>query len=713
MVVQHGDLISTLPDPQRWSGHSFGTHTGYDNSDLIQKCGKLVSVHFASTPGFVEALEGVDAVMFTHESVFFQRGLFHYIYNWKLKASFALEDICGIKLRPTQHLGVLTYYQIGLPFVPTLIQYCRNYIYMHASDMHYVLSASAISNKAMIALRFFKMDSLTPDCIYIDHSSSGLYVLREGLLYQYLNISGELELKSDLGMKALKRDWGAGTMFTCVSKKGHLVEYPSRAHCKENDLVPSLVSISNNNTNSGAGFLLVDSPLPERYLPRPDIMCINLRGVLNHRPITNGILIYDDNCTVYLCTTSTRSAPSFMCKISDYRAGGSRYTVYALTNLPGPIDEIHTSHSQVLFRVGNKAYVCVLSEGMPGLCTEVRGESPFRVAEVEAFLISRPNRSSSSSISIQIETCADRLERLASVTEMFGSSVSLSITYIRESRRISYGEGVKRVFIQDAMAQFASTYLVQHSACSEFNLTAFESITAHQLHLYGRVLHFAMASVKSSLPLRLPIALLVALKGSEPTIEELEYFVQKETPEAFERMREYRFNPQTLTDCGYTSYRECLQACVFYDSQTPAINNRVRSICKRIADGFTAHLPIQNIELMNLPTVDCYLSGDYNIDRDLLSRRIHGDSTLCEFMRQHIMTMPENKLAILLKNWTGTAVLIDTRYKLDYRLKGIHFATCSSALSIQRELVNGKVQGVSQEALIDILTTPVNFVMDN
>lgn len=707
LLVQSGDLLTTPHDPQRWSGHNFGSQAGHDNSDLNQKCGKLVSVHFSNRPGFVEALEGVSAVTFSRESVFFQRGMDHYIYNWKLTLAFALGDICGIKLRPSQHVGVLTYYQICMYITPSTVEYCSNYVYLHSNDTHYVLAASKGANKSIIALRFFKMDAITPDCIYVDHDSSSLRVLKQGLLYQYLYISGELELASDLGMRALKQDWDQGHMFVCISKRGHLVEYPSTAHCRENDLVANLVSISSS------GFLLVDSPSPERYLPRPDIMCINLRSVLNHKTVTNGILIYDDNHTVYLCTTSTKTAPSFMCKISDYRAGGTKHTVYALTNLPGPIDEIHTSYSRILFRVGDRVYMCKLSNGMPGPCTEVKGESPFRVAEVDSLLIRRPSLSSSSSISIKIETCADKLERLASITEMFGSSIDMSVSYVRESRRVSYGEGIKRVFIQDAIAQFASTYLIKHNACTEFNLTAFECITAHQLHLYGRVLHFAMASTRSSLPLRMPIAFIVALKGSEPTIEELEYFVQKETPEAFERMREYRFRVEGLADCGYASYRECLQACVFHNSGTPAINNRVRSICQRIRDGFTSHMSIQNHEAMNLPTLDCYLSGDYSIDRDLLSGRIHGDSTLCEFMRQHIMTMPENKLAILLKNWTGTAILIDTRYKLDYRLKGIHFATCSSTLSIQRELVNGKVQGITQETIIDILTTPINFVMDN
>lgn len=706
-------LRDGVPDRRCLSSHDFGSGMGHDNYEFNYTCGRLVSVHYADKPGFVDALEGVENVAFSNETVFFQLGSEHYVYNWSLTWKQAMDGLCGIKLRPTQHAKVLTYYQLCPPFQPSTVSYQDGFLYMHSdNDTHHVLTGCYDDDgKSIISWHYFCLSDLTPNSIYVSSESYNLKVLKDGKLYQYLSITGELELVMDLDVKSISVDWNHTRAFVCVSKKGFLTEYPSTSLCKDNDLIKDLVGTSNNNSDSSAGFLLVDSELPDRYLPRADIMCINIRGVLNHKPITNGILIYDENRTLYLCTTSTRSAPKFLCKVSDYKTSRGTYTVYALTNI-SPFTEMHTSQNRLVFRVTDKVYKCDFNNGMPGSCSEIMGEIPFSMATVDPSLISRPSTPSSNKVAITVETCADKLDRLASIAEMFGSDTKVSISYAHRSKSVSYGAGVNRVFIQDALAQFASTYLIKHSACTELNLPAFEGMTAHKMYTYGRMLHMAMTLLGSALPLRVPTALLTAIKGREPVIDELEYLVQKERPDSFESMHQYRTEPSSLAACGYTSYQECLETAIHYNAFSPESNQTARAICKQMADGFLAYHSIKNRELMNFPTLDCYLSGPYTIDREHLKTLINGPSDLCEFMRKHIQTLPEDRLAVLLKNWTGTSVLMaDARYRVEYKQShNIHFSTCSTILGIPKELVKGTAPGISCETLVDLLTTPTNHI---
>lgn len=149
-------------------------------------------------------------------------------------------------------------------------------------------------------------------------------------------------------------------------------------------------------------------------------------------------------------------------------------------------------------------------------------------------------------------------------------------------------------------------------------------------------------------------------------------------------------------------------------------------ISKLLAIGFKHYSGIKNIDRMNFPTLDYYLSGDYSVDRNrliknlVIKNNISSDTSddVSEYKNifvDIIKSLPEDKLMILLKNWSGTSVVEKScLYKVTIESKkrstneDVYFATCDTNIILSAKFL----KKYDSELLIDILTTPMTSMQD-
>ena len=724
-AVIRGIITNSWPDRD----YGLGPESSANNRKWRNEVASLVSAQFADKPGFGMPLTDIDAVTFVEDVVFFQRGSSHYVYNWSLTPSSAIWNTMGMALAPFQHhknheSAILTYFQLGLPFVPDCVSYHRDFVYMQAGLVHHILTSCDNTKCApsFPSWSYFQLDGITPDCIHIMGNSGSFYVHHGSTLYQYLSVTRNIEsiIRDNDQIYLLRAPDEMRTDVLCRTTGNTLVDY-SNSKLQYAMLEDGEMPVGVCFIKQSARMLLISSPQQSPFFVRGSTFCINTHGTITNQVfsvygnieyVTGGVILVSDAGKITICTLDSVWDTDGFKRVGTYQVDNHTYCIYEPTVLPEPVDDVHVqegagdNNSYVLVRAVNHFYRYKLTERGLGPCEEItlRPESSTTNLIIKA-LINRP-QCDGNRVAVNIETYASRLERLALVAEMFGVHHTYSVSIDRQSKAISYGKGVKRVFVCDALAQFASTYLTQHNALTSFNLVAFDGITAPQLFAYGRMLHLAIAMTKQQLSIRLPLALLTALQGSEPTIDELEYFALKESPETFESMRPYRHDPSGLADCGYDSYQECLEHAVHYSTSQP----RLTDICATLAAGITSLMPIKNLKLMNMPTIDYYLSGPYYIDRQRFKSMIRYSNDECEHIMVEVIDgLTEEQLAILLMNWSGTTVVMDKQYHVSADTN-LEFSTCGLSLSLPRTMLQDLA--THRATLIEMLTTPINYIKD-
>ena len=734
-AVEPSDLLAykTPHEPL----HDFGSNKGHNNSKFQSICSSFCSVHFASEPSFAPPLLDINDATFIGSTIFFRQGSNHYVYDWRLTAGAALWNNLGIALTPTQHQqtglerpfgsssigldrpygssSILTYYQLHLPFTPDTFKYCSNFAYMKSGLTHHVLTSDIREDaNHPLSWRYFEMPNLEPQHIHIDNPYPELLILHNNILFKHQAITNSFKPVIDLGTKIYTlyrsiHDQG----FACVSKRGYVVEYPGATHCLANDLTHSIVNASVSIPDD-AGMLIIDHDSADTYMVRADAMFINIRGATKYQLTKDGVLIYKADRHLELCVTDTILDQPHLKLNHDYNIRGHTYRVYEWIGEFSQPDSIHTSEDIAIIEVDGqyRKYLLAPSKGK-GAVTEIVLKTPHTPILVHPAFAAHPVIPYlSSPIPISIASCADRLERLTTIAEMFSVGTKLSITYVCKSKVISHGQGVLRVLIQDAVSQFASIYLTKHTASTSFRVEAFDDTGAHKLYALGRMLHMAIILTKSFLPIRLPLAFLVALKKREPTVAELEYMASKESPQALNCMQAYRNDPDGLADCGYDSYYSALSTLIHYDTGTYESNERTRIVSNLMAEGFLSYTTLAYLKASNMPTIDYYISGPYHIDRTLLINRLVGPKPLKKFMSELITILSEEQLAVLLRNWGGTAVLVDGPYTLSECDTEIFFQTCTLTLEMPLEFCLGDSTHIPRAIVIEILTTPIDHIRD-
>ena len=713
-------------DPQaalQANGHDFGLGMGFDNfSDVLASIGDLVSTVFSKAAGFIEPLTDIDEVTFAAESVFFRKGASTFVYNWRLTPRDVMNSNGGLAFSPNQHAkagldrpygssSTLTYYQIHLPFAPDVLEFRENYVYARVGHMHHVLTSfrHAVSPKLTVSWMYFLFEQLSADSIHISTKGNHLFVKTPTEILQYVHLFKSLKpiiQNSSCPSMITRGDFKAASPF-CLRKDGAFLEYISkRVFCQPDPWLKHTVTISCSLEAPYIVMVDVDVKGAERFRIKGDTLLINVHGcrfgMRSHRyPI-----LIDAQNTIFVYANKVIEAP-YMKLEKQFVVSDRTHRIYKWTNTPKPIDSFAVGAEWLLIESKGRFYRSIIDSTFKQI-QSIQLEHVKRIpAEVNRDLIKRRTSKGGTKVEIQIETFGDLFERLCSFAQMFGKDTMLKPDYTLQSKTVSNGLGIRRVFAQDALSQFAALYLLIHGACSEYNLEALSKLSLPELFMIGRALHLAMYMNRTCLSIRMPISFYAALLNREPEIDELEFFLKQESPDLFETITSYFDDPTGLEECGYTSYRECLSHAVYYQHADPEIDRQAAHISRALVVGFNSYAEVDNIKRMNMPTIDYYVSGSYCIDRALLSHKINCDNqVLLKFVRSLIERLPEDKLAIFLRNWTGSSVYKGTKCTvLETAKRDLEFATCGRKLHINPAILQKNNKAAINELVI-MLTTP-------
>ena len=712
------------------TGHDFGLGKHFhERAEMFKSIADLYGAVLSKHPGYIEVQLEIDEITCAAETVFFRSGPNHYMYNWKLTPESVMFSNTGLKYKPIQHQRILTFYQILFPFSPEVIEYRSNYVYLRCGLIHHILTSSTASKFPWTAASwtYFQFEGLTQDMLSISSKTGSVFVQRGSVVYQYIDLVGGLRPIIDRPTIFMNRSYNGDKInLFCLRLDGALMRhYPETVYCKPDPWLEHTVTMSLGIGDHRVVLVDVDDPLHIKKVG--DTLLINIHGCQYNLLRSMFPIYHNTQGDTYIHLAKECSAEHLQL-VREIKLGDCTHRIYKWLGLPKPIDRLTASGSSILFESKGLFYLSIIGAKIePAVEITLRAERRA-IAKVNPNLIQYRSTKGSRDITVRIETHGDPFERLCSFAEMFGREVRFSLHYTHQSQTVSHGGGIRRVFSHTAQLQFASKYLVQHGACSEFDTKVMSTglerpygssstFTAPELFNMGRALHMAIYMNRSCLSIRLPISFIMALLNREPTIPELEFFLQQESPDIFEVITSYSDEPEKLTECGYDSYRECLQLFVYYQHADPDIDQEARRISQHLAAGFTSFAEVDNILKMNAPTLDYYLSGPYCIDRELLVSklcfygRLQGSShTVLNFAKALVQRLPEPMLKILLQNWTGTSTVKRAKYRVGIvRDTDIHFLTCNRALCINPRLLK-KTSKISMPEVIEMLTTPVTVI---
>lgn len=698
---------------QEADAHDFGLGKHfYDYPNMFNAIGDLLGTELSTKAGFIEPLLDIVEVTCAAESVFFRRGPNHYVYNWRLIPRLTMFGNGGLSFIPHQHAKVLTYYQICLPFDPEIVLYLDKYVYMKHDSRHSILTSFRRVTQpwTTVSWLYFQFDDLDLNQLYVSNKTGVVYVKQGESIMQYMHLLKGFRpiIQGCIGARIVTRPDNKSSYPICLRADGGLIEHVNkRLYCQTDPWLEYTIHVS---LFKDAFVVIVDVDDAERYRVLGEVLLFNVHNLRYTLYRHWSPIFFDDQGGVHIYTLRTYDVP-YMQLEKEFKCKDRTHRIYKWIDLPKVIDNLSVSSASVLFESQGRYYRSTVKDGY-GPAIEIKLEHEKRQpAEVIKGLTKRCTTKGGTNVDIQIELNRPMFEPLCKLAEMFGKDIVVRPVVTHRSERVSQGVGLSRFVAQTALTQFADRFLLMNGACAEYNLEALSELSTPQLFITGRALHMAMYMNRTCLSIRMPIAFLVAILGREPELDELEFFLQQESPDAYDTITSYYEDLQGLADCGYSNYRECLNHRVFYEHNDPETNNLVRRISNAMAAGFTSFAEIENINKMNLPTIDSYVSGPYLIDRASLSSMINcNNSVLLKFVRSLVERLGEDRLRTLLCNWTGSSVFKGTRLRLQETSSAdIRFATCSRELYLNPKLFE-KNDRLRLPDLIDILTSPMTSV---
>ena len=708
-------------------GHDFGlANHFYGFSNLFNAVGDLFGAELSMSAGFIEPLTDIDEVVFAAESIFFRRGPNMFVYNWRLTAKALMFSNGGLAFTPHQHAKTITYYQIILPFKPNMIEFRDNYIYMRcelAQDqdqpkrfMHHVLTTfRRVAMPLMtVCWMYFPFEDLDRDQLYVSTKTTMIYAKQGSTVWQLMHLFKELRpiIQDSPRTTVLRREDNKSSYPICLRADGALLEYLNgRVYCQFDPWLEHVIYTPLFKDHPYIVVVDVSSSEQEheqdRFKVKGDVLLVNVHGCSFTMRKHRFPALVDPVGDVYLYLNRVNDVP-YLQLVKEFATKNRTHRIYKWLNLPGPVDRIITGSSFIMFESQGRFYRSTVTD-VVGPLVELTLEPVKRVpASVNKDHIKRLTTKGGTNVDIQVEVTGDLFGSLCSFAEMFGKDIMLRPIFTHKSERITRNVGTSRAFVEDALSQFAYRYLLTCGPCPQYNIEALSALSTPQLFITGRALHMAMYMNRTCLSIRMPISFYVALLGREPELDELEFFLQQVSPDLYDTITSCHENKEAIAECGYTSYRELLNHKVFYEHADPETNAKIRTISTAIAIGFNTFAEIENIKHMNMPTLDYYISGSYSIDRALLIRKLKcSSSTLLKFVRSLIERLPEDRLAILLRNWTGSSVYKGTKCRIQETSNSdIRFSTCNRELYLNPKLFE-KDSRLTMPDLIDILTSPV------
>ena len=615
------------------------------------------------------------------------------------------------------------------------------FVYLRSGPFHHVISAidhygdlvchvnSDLLREAPCMWFYFKTDmDICEKNIHYDPITTRLYVVFENNIHKYCHSTNNID-KFSVGNENSKilminTDDDYGMCMFHIKDNNLWIDGDDDNIRIELNGYELLKYTLDADSNQSIEMILIDMDDPRRYISCNDILFVNVRGLKYYKLMKVGFVYYDEN-TLFLCTGDELVEPQYgTSEIDKISTAEDTFYIYMFNNLPQNIHNVTFTDKLILLNCGDKFYYHALGSNDISLSkfTEIVIQDNVEENLLNKYHIIYPSIIFNGNIVLGINVNSNKLEKILSIAEMLPNNHNFNIEQLSGTKIISYGDGPKREFMDSAVLEFADKYLITHNRCCEFNLDAMKNVLDDQLLYMGKMLQIIICHNRSHLQIRLPLSLLTALVQREPTISELEYFAKIEDPESFKNIFECKHNIKMINETGRNDYKQCLtEACKYYYGDEK-FKDRTYHISKYIAMGMLDYDKIKNLSIMNLPTLDYYLSGDYVLNRNLLFKNLKvfspPNTSYNNKLIEIIKNLSDSKLSDLLKNWSGWSIVkknynytihVYNDDKNDSRNQ-IFFGTCGTYINISEKLLNDPELG---NQLVDLLTTPMNTMVDN
>ena len=679
-----------------------------------------------SEPGVDLIEDGIDQVTFTLETIYFLKNGKIYFYNQNIKPkSMILTKKLGLSVISNREKP--SCYQLVFPFDIDDIHFGENFVHLRSGQYNHILSANSSceqKSEKLVSYIYFKLNRI--DKIYYKHLENSVYVRSGNDMLKYYHQDHNLKRLADNDRSFITSDITLG----CLKDDGLYLETPKSTVLKKEVNYDELLEFFvDTDIIQNEYFILIDNPnMVERYIVKGLNLYFNVHGLTFYHFSASingfGLLYYDINNTLYhISDLAVEEHESGTIEIDKLVVNEDTYYIYMFKDFPDKIINLSFTNYLVIVQTEDKYYYHTINAHFRGSFkvdkfTEIVIKSDLNdVQLVTKHHIVRSKKVFKHNVNLTVNTTSDKLDKLLNIIEMLGENTNFDICY-KDWKIISYGNGPKREFMDSAIFQFSERYLKKNNLCVMFNLNEIANLSEHQLFNIGQMLHLVICHSNNHLPIRLPLTLIAAIAGKEPSIIELEYFSRIEDPDIFDMVRQYKDKPESLKDFCSDTYEGYLKFLCKYYHDTHI--DQEMKINKVIATGFKNYNVIKNLEIMNLPTLDYFLSGDYKLDRELLISSLNvrdetkGDIDYHQIITEYIKTLPEDKLIILLKNWSGSSIVKKScKYgiTITHKQKGdIYFGTCDVNIIIADRLIKNPE---SRSLLLDLLTTPLLTMVDN
>jgi hypothetical protein len=709
----------------------------FDNLEFFSDLVYTGRPKIQNTEGIDLLDENIENVVYSADTIFFQKDGKLYVYKKNIDpVGLMIQKNFGCSIIKVRK-GKYQYFQIILPFDYEKIVFHDNYVYLNSGTHHHIFSAFVINIGVpgnILTWIYFKTDfRANENNIYFVPTEGTVYVKNGNSIYKYCHAIQDIKQFVDDNAKTfiLPSNDGISRILYCIRDDGLYFDHGNlQKEVECSDFLPYVIDM---NSYFHSKFVIIDIDDQMKYIIKGKTLFFNIHGYTHYKLLDTGFIYYDNNSkSLYYCTTEVLLENKYgTTEINRINMSGVKYYIYTFNNLPTTINEIQFTNNLIIIQSDGKYYYHTIST--KNFCVDKFTElaihnNPNDMQLVSKHYIVRNKKEFEQNVALTVNISANKFDKLFNIIEMLDNSSNFSINFMKGTTSVSYGDGPKREFMETAVMDFSEKYLTKHNLCCEFNIDKIQQFSDDDLICIGSMLHTVICHSNNHLPIRLPLPLVTTILRKEPSVAELEYFAKLEDPDAFNILYECKSDPEKIKDYGYDTYEQCLAfLCKYYHSDAKT-NSKIMHICSEISKGFKNYNEIKNLSIMNSPTLDYFLSGDYHLDRDLLIKNlkteIQLDNKYTDFKEtiiKVIRSLPEEKLAILLKNWSGTAIV---KKSISYRIviepkevvdnlsehSDISFATCNVELTISENLISNLE---TKNLLIELLTTPINTMRDN
>ena len=704
--------------------------------DNLEYFSDLVYMDYPKIPTSegIDLLEdNVEDVVYVTETIFFRKNKKLYLYKKNINpVKFLLQKNFGLTTVMIQK-EKYQYYELILPFDSEKMFFRDNFVYIKSASYHHIISTFILNvtqERDLLIWLYFKTDyEINENDIYFVPIEGTVYVKKENCAYKYCHAIHDLkQFVDNAKIFIVPSNDNISRILYCIRDDGLYFDHGYlKKEIDYNDLLLYMVDM---NTYNNSKFIMIDINEPKSHIVKGNTLFFNIHGFVHYKLLDTG-LIYYHNEKLYYCTNIALPENKYgTSEIEKIKTSNDSYYMYIFNNVPYPIVDIQFTNNLVIIETDNKYYYHTIDteKFYVDRFTEITVHDNLNEIQlVSKHYVVRNRKEFENTVTLAVSIDSNKFIKLLNIIEMLRNNNNFNINFMKGTSIVSYGDGPKREFMEAAVIDFSEHFLIKYNVCCEFNLEKMEQFVDDDLINIGSMLHAVICHSNNHLPIRLPLTLVTAILKKEPSISELEYFARLENPEAFNNVYKFKKSPEQIKEFGYDTYEDCLKFFCKYYYHDEKINSIIQHISSEIAKGFKDYNEIKNLSIMNSPTLDYFLSGDYCLDRELLIKNLNivdnssnKNIPYNEIINDIIRNLPEEKLMILLRNWSGTSIVKKSssyviiinknNEKIDeYSNPDINFATCNVELIISENLINSLD---TKNLLIDLLTTPFNTMRD-